>query len=318
MELEKPATLDILPAGAPALSSTSDMPVVETKPDAEAPAAPEPEVEAEGETEVESATTPEAEPSASDMAPKAKGVQKRLAELVRQREDAERRASEEREEKLRLLALIEESRKPAPKVEAKPDEEPEPAKPRQDDFPDPKSWEEAVMAYADKRSEWAARKAVQAATVEAGRQREQDEIAAGIKRTQEQFSERLTKTKEKYTDFSEVVEKSNVMVPQIAVQAIVNHPLGPELQYYLGKNPDEAQRLTAINNPLLQAMELGSIIGKLDTPQATKPTVSNAPPPIKPIKSSGETPSKNPEEESMEEYAARRKQEMRGGRDMRH
>ena len=61
MELKKPATLDILPAGAPALSSTSDMPVVEIKPDASnegaPPAAPEPEaVEAEGEGETEGAS----------------------------------------------------------------------------------------------------------------------------------------------------------------------------------------------------------------------------------------------------------------------
>jgi hypothetical protein len=316
MELEKPATLDILPAGSPALSSTNDMPVVETKPDAspEVPAVPPAEAPAEEpEQPAESATVATDEQSGQPTSER--GVGKALAKLRAEVKEAQRQASEEKEERLRMLALLEADKraKAAPVIE-----ETEPAKPRRDDFPDPQSWDEALLSYADKKSEWAARNAVQAATAEAAKQREQDEIAAGIKKTQDEFADRRAKFAEKNPDFTEVVDSSQILVPPIAVQAIVNHPQGPDLQYYLGKNPQEAKRLLSIENPLLQAMELGSILAKLSAPEAPKPAISNAPPPIKPIKAGTEASSKNPEEESMEEYAARRNKELRGGRDMRH
>ncbi len=299
---------------APALSSTSDMPVVETKPDAQnegaPPAAPEPE-QGSDETEAESATAPEAEPSANDKAPKAKGVQKRLDELVKQREDAERRASEEREEKLRLLAIVEGRDKSQPETKA-PDADPEPAKPLLSDFPDTYSFQEALLTYADKRAEWAAARAVKASVDAAERKREQDAIADGIRKSQEQFSQRRTKAMEKYADFAEVADTPNVKVPQIVVQAIIHHERGPELQYFLGKNPQEAERLSAIDNPLIQAIELGSLLGRLDATPPAKPAVSNAPPPIKPI-SGGVNPAVTKslydiaQTGSMEEYAAARK-----------
>ncbi len=313
-------SIDVLtnPSGSPALSSTSDMPVVETKPDAQnegaPPAAPEPEAEVveaegEGETEGESATPPDS-PSASDKAPKAKGVQKRLDELVKQREDAERRVSEEREEKLRLLAIVEGRDKPAPQT-VEVDADPEPAKPRPEDFADTSGFERALLSYVDDKFAWAGRKAA--------KEQEQVAIAEGIRKSQESFHARRQKAMDRYADFKEVADSPTILVPQIAVQAIIHHELGPDLQYYLGKNPQEAQRLSAIDNPLLQAMELGSMLAKLNTPPpaSAKPTVSNAPPPIKPITANGSAPAKSlydiAETGSMEEYAAARKAQLTRG-----
>src|SRR5512146_1961731 len=115
LPIKKDLVLDILPTSAPALSSTDDMPRVETKPDASnegnPPALDAPAAEAvpdEGETSGESATPAGEETPASDAPKKpAKGVQKRLDELTRQREEAERRAKAAEENLARALKAME-------------------------------------------------------------------------------------------------------------------------------------------------------------------------------------------------------------------
>ena len=93
---------DILDLHTPALSATSDMPVIETNPDAspkeEAKPEPTAPVEAAPAAEKsEESATPEQpdDPSAEPEPKKAKGVQKRIDELTRQREDERRRAEAE-------------------------------------------------------------------------------------------------------------------------------------------------------------------------------------------------------------------------------
>src|SRR6059036_2395943 len=115
LKIDKPITLDLLDVKSPALSSTSDMPVIETKPDASPAAAPKPEDKApEAKTPGGSATPPGEPPASDEPAPKpAKGVQKRLDELTRQREVAEARARAA-EENLRLAL---EASRPAPQPE---------------------------------------------------------------------------------------------------------------------------------------------------------------------------------------------------------
>ena len=57
--------------------------------------------------------------------------------------------------------------------------------------------------------------------------------------------------------------------------------IGPELAYYLGSNPKEAERIARLS-PYLQAKEIGKIEVKLaDNPPVKKTT--SAPPPIKPV-----------------------------------
>ena len=81
---------------------------------------------------------------------------------------------------------------------------------------------------------------------------------------------------------------------------------GPEIAYFLGQNPEEAERISKLL-PQRQLLELGKISQRLVTP-LTKP-VSAAPAPGKPSKPSSET-TPSPEEETMEAYATRRKKEM--------
>lgn len=314
MEIKKDIVLDLLDVKSPALSATSDMPVIETKPDAspvseESKAVP-PESEKEpGEAEQsEDSATPATETPGQPAAPR--GVGKKIAELTKQREDERRRADSEHEEKLRLLALLE-SQKEAPK----PDDEP--VKPVKTDYPDPDQWDEALMVYADKKAAWTAKREVTAVLAEEQKRAQEVTAAEGQKLAREAYQSRVEKTKEKYADFDEVANSPDVMISMPVAHAIIQSDNGPDIQYYLGKHPEEAQRLSAMTvrqfNPQTrqmdivpdvarQLLELGSIVAKIQAP-APKPTISTAPKPLKPLKGGDTQSAKDPQDMSMDEYS---------------
>jgi hypothetical protein len=309
--VEQPKQIDLLDTKLPALSSTSDMPVIETKPDASPPkeeAKPEtpPEVK-EPAAEVkpeESAPSEQPDDSAAEPEPKkAKGVQKRIDELTRQRED-ERRRAEAAEARLdRALAALE---KPV-KEKVVSSEDPEPQKPVFDPN-NPDASTVALEQYVQDRSAWIARREVKATLAEEEKKRADERLADENKRVQESFKTRVEKAKEKYPDYSEKAESPDVQVSIVMASAIAHSEDGPELAYFLGNNPAEASRISKLV-PQLQLVELGKISARLNAPvEKTKP-VSAAPSPGKPTKPSSETVV-SPEEESMEAYASRRRKEM--------
>ncbi len=311
--IEKAPTLDLLDTKSPALSATSDMPLIETKPDAlpdpKETAAP---IEAETTEEPAPPETPD-DSSASDKPegkPKSQGVQKRIDELTSNWREAERRAEAERTEKLRLLALVEQG-KPAPKPEV----EDAPQRPQRSNFTDPTAFEEALADYADEKAAWSAKHAVKEALAENERVTQQRQIEEGQRAAREAYVGRVSKAQEKYPDYKDVAESPNVTVTIPMAQAILHSEHGPDIAYHLGKNPEEAKRIASLN-PVQQLVEVGLIVAKLTAPApapavpAPKPAVSAAPKPIKPLESKASPVAKSPEEESMEEYAARRHKEL--------
>jgi hypothetical protein len=316
--VEKQTTLDLLDLKTPALSATSDIPIVETKPDASppkeekkeetAPPAEEKEPAAEAKPE-ESAPSETPDDAAAEPEPKkAKGVQKRIDELTRQRED-ERRRAEAAEARLdRALAALEKGTGVPAKdsKQAIETEDPEPQKPVKD-ANDPESYDRALEEYVTARSSWIARREVKASLAEEEKKRQDEETAKQYKSLQESYKSKVEKVKEKYPDYETVAESPDVQVSMPMANAIFHSDEGPEIAYYLGKNPAEAERISKLV-PQLQLVELGKIVARLNMPVATKP-VSAAPTPGKPIKASSET-TLSPEEESMEAYATRRKKEL--------
>ncbi len=304
MEVNKPTQLDILvQPDAPALSSTTDMPVVETKPDAQQ-AAPTDVVDETTEVEEQpgESATPATEPEQTGEPAKkeSRGVQKALDRLTAERETERRRADQAHEETMRLLALLEERGKPQPSQPVV--FEGEPTRPQRSDYPDPDSWDAAILQYAEDKATWAATEAVRQADEARLEAAKRDEIEKGIKTTFDAYQERVGKAKEKYEDFDKVAMRDDVEVSQAVAEAIRHSDRGPDLQYYLGSNPDEAKRINTLSPPL-QLVELGLIVAKLDAPPPPKP-LSAAPRPIRPIKAGDESAIKDPEEMSMEEYAA--------------
>lgn len=318
--IEKKVTLDILDLKSPALSATSDMPVIETKPDAspkeskEVPPAeekPAPTAEVpEGTKPAESAPAEQPDdPTAEPEPKKAKGVQKRIDELTRQRED-ERRRAEAAEARLdRALAALEKNTGVSAKdtKQILDESDPEPVKPTKDPN-NPEAYDDALERYILEKSSWITRREVKASLAEVEKSRKDEELASHIKTMQDSYKSKVEKAREKYADYSEIAESPDVMVSPIMAQGIFSMDDGPEIAYHLGKNPAEAERISKLP-PQVQLMELGKISARLATPPQEKPKISSAPKPGTPIKPTPEA-KVSVEEESMEVYAARRKKEL--------
>lgn len=105
-------------------------------------------------------------------------------------------------------------------------------------------------------------------------EREQREILS-------QYHDREESARERYDDFEQVAYNPNLPITGVMAQTIQASDLGPDLAYYLGTNPREAERISRLS-PYLQAKEIGKIEVKLtDNPPVKKTT--SAPPPIKPV-----------------------------------
>ena len=96
------------------------------------------------------------------------------------------------------------------------------------------------------------------------------------------YHDREESAREKYDDFEQVAYNPSLPITDIMAQSIQASDIGPDVAYYLGSNPKEADRIARLS-PLLQAKEIGRIEAKLtDNPPSVKKT-TNAPAPINPV-----------------------------------
>jgi len=97
----------------------------------------------------------------------------------------------------------------------------------------------------------------------------------------ESFHEREEEARNKYDDFEQVAYNPKLPITNEMAQTIQASEVGPDMAYYLGSNPKEAERISRLS-PLSQAKELGKIEAKLvDNPVVKK--TSSAPAPIAPV-----------------------------------
>lgn len=109
-------------------------------------------------------------------------------------------------------------------------------------------------------------------------QREQAKQQAAVL---EGYQEREEQAREKYEDFEQVAYNPNLRITNVMAETIQASDIGPDVAYYLGANPKEADRISRLS-PFLQAKEIGKIEAKLsDNPPAKKTT--SAPAPIAPV-----------------------------------
>ena len=85
----------------------------------------------------------------------------------------------------------------------------------------------------------------------------------------------------KYDDFEQVAYNPKLPITNVMAETIQSSEIGPELAYYLGSNPKEADRISRMT-PLSQAKEIGKIEAKLASNPPVKKTTS-APAPISPV-----------------------------------
>ena len=206
--------------------------------------APEQVATAAPETEV---STPEVAEHTTEQTPEEKKfTQAELDAMISKRLAREQRKWE-REQKLR-----------APQAPAST----EPLPPA-DQFPTPDAYAEAL----------AERKA-QELVAKRDAERQQAELL-------ETYHELEEEARTKYEDFEQVAYNPRLPITQVMAQTIQASEIGPEVAYFLGSNPKEADRISKLS-PFLQAKEIGKIEAKLaDNPPVKKS--SNAPAPIQPV-----------------------------------
>ena len=99
----------------------------------------------------------------------------------------------------------------------------------------------------------------------------------------EAYQDREEEARAKYDDFEQVAYNPRLPITTVMAQAIQASDIGPELAYFLGSNPKEADRISKLP-AILQAKEIGKVEAKLASDPPTKKT-SSAPAPITPVTS---------------------------------
>ena len=97
----------------------------------------------------------------------------------------------------------------------------------------------------------------------------------------EAYHEREEEARSKYDDFEQVAYNPNVRITTTMAETIQSSDIGPDVAYYLGSNPKEADRISRLS-PLMQAREIGKIEAVVSATPPVKKS-SNAPAPIAPV-----------------------------------
>jgi hypothetical protein len=87
--------------------------------------------------------------------------------------------------------------------------------------------------------------------------------------------------RDKYEDFEQVAYNPKLPITDVMAQTIQASDNGPDIAYYLGTNPKEADRIARLA-PFLQAKEIGRLEAKVASEPVTKQT-SKASAPISPV-----------------------------------
>lgn len=244
--------------------------------------APEPEITA----------TQESEPPQ----PEKTFTQAELDEIVEKRLNRERRKLEKFERQREVEDAVRadrERRTPPPATDAAP---------KREDF---ETLEDYLEAKADYKVEQKLAEADEKRE-EKEREREAQRSAADRRRT---WDERASKAAEKYEDFDEVVRARDLQITPPMAEAIAESELGTEVAYYLGKNPEEAERISKLG-PIAQIREIGRLEARFDK-EPEKP-VSRAAKPVEPVGSGkGSDGGIHEPGLSTEEFVRRRNRELK-------
>lgn len=193
-------------------------------------------------------------------------------------EDVDRIVSKEKAREARKAQreidqrIAEALQKHTPQPQVTPDA---PQKPKPDQFTTTEEYVEALTAYK-------ADEIFRTRTQESESQRREAEQRQRHQSVVTSYQERVEQAMDKYPDFEDVAYSPDVPITNAMAATIQESEKGPDIAYFLGKNPAEAQRIAKLS-PFLQAKELGKLEAKLESAPAPVKT-SNAPPPINPIR----------------------------------
>lgn len=253
----------------------------------------EPEKVEQGEPQQQPAAEKvEQKPQDEERERKRTGLNKRFSELTQARREAEERAARAEKE-------LEEIRN-RQKATAEGGKD---GKPSLDSF-------DSYDAYVEALSDWKAREAVKDATREQFETRQQAIEQSKKAALDAEYRVKADLARDKYADFDAVAFREDVIVSKPMMDAIMYSEHGADLQYWFGKNPDQAARIS-----MLSAPEALLAIGRLEAQIASQPAVkaTAAPAPISPVQSRAQA-QKTPDEMTDEEYIAWRTAQKRAAK----
>lgn len=217
--------------------------------------------------------------------PKTDSVQKRIDELTRKRREAERNSEYWRDQ-----AMKKEPVKSVETVE-------EPLKSLQDFDYDEGKYQQHLFD-----------KARHGAVDEARRVLGEEQKKQTSNRKASDFRGREAEFSKSVDDYQDVARSRDLPISQVMADVVTEMESGPEVLYYLGKNPNLADEISQLS-PLSTARELGRIEAKLQLQEKKGETVSKAPKPTPKIAASDPAITKNIDDMSQVEFnAMRRKQ----------
>ena len=232
----------------------------------------------------ESATGEQQEPQDGEAKPKG-GFQKKIDRLTKERTLANEQAEYWKAQALKTTAV----EAPKPQNEAKPSEN------------DYQTHTDFVEALADWKYDQR-RKSDLAAERAASFKTESDKAL-------QDFASKEREFRSKTSDYDEVMEDAMSISATDAVIAEVVQS-GPELKYYLAKNPAEVERLNKLG-PIALAREVGKIEARFTTsPSEKTATVTKAPAPITPVGRASSTSRSSADATSYADFEARRNAEI--------
>lgn len=254
-------------------------------------------------TQVIEATAPEQPVTEEhiDQPPDTAALQADIERLRKVKDEEEKRAKEAKEkaeywrkEKARERAEYFQKRIETPSGDPKPDLLVK--TPKRDDFEDYDQYVDALTDFkvARAKSTW------------------ESEIKQ--KEADTQFQTKMEETKQKivqagvakYPDFEEVALDPTAPITMAIGEALAESDIPHDVVYYLAKNRGEAVRLARLTPYQIgrEIVKIENEIRRLEAENPAKPkTVTNAPPPIKPVGSS-HTVSKDLEKMTQKEYEA--------------
>jgi hypothetical protein len=272
-------------------------------------------------------TGPEAEPPPEDEgeeSPQQRGAKTRSRAEERVREfwgkamSAEARAKAKDEENDRLRSELEALRNPPEPASSPSGETPKVGDdPKPEDF---ETYEAYIAALMDRKltaAEAKVQERIQAALAE--------ERGVRMRETQlGQYQGRLGEARDRYTDF-DAVTNVDLPVSPIMTDIIVTMDVGPDLSYWLGKHPEECERIAKMSDVEAygQMRELagqiraqrGSVVPSGTTPAkpapATVRTITNAPTPVTPVRGGTTATSTPPDQMNFQDYKAWRESRRR-------
>lgn len=139
----------------------------------------------------------------------------------------------------------------------------------------------------------------------------QRERAILAEKSRDAFTERAEKAEERYPDFQTVVGNPALSINEGMAEFISDSDAGPDVAYYLGKNPMKALQIAQMS-PFKAARALMEIEKDISSKPQAKP--SKAPEPITPVGSRGKSSSSSlpSDEDDIDTWMRKEAQRTRG------